>query len=129
MPDDPPPGKVDVGKIKEPAKEFTFEAGAEEIDTAAYKEEIQNEFLEAQLESFRQNTGERRKYAKGLFRLVVGWTCGVYALLLLQGFWGDSKTFYLSDNVLIAVIATSGLTGIFLVVAKYLFPGRDSDKQ
>ena len=50
-------------------------------------------------------------------------------ILVLQGFGSNSHWFAISEAVVIAAIGgtTINVIGIFIVVAKYLFPKRDSE--
>ncbi len=76
----------------------------------------------AELASFRQDTSERKRYAKNIFSLTCLWVGGIYFLLLLQGF--NYGGFFLSDKVVIASIGstTANIIGVFLIVTRYFFP-------
>ena len=86
----------------------------------------QEQFLllkqKAELDSFRQDTGERKKYAKNILFLTCIWVGGIYLLLLFQGF--GYQGFRLSENVLLAAIGstTANIIGVFLIVTRYFFP-------
>ncbi len=77
---------------------------------------------EAELQSFTQDTGERKKYAQRIFWLVAAWIAAVFALLMLAGF-GVHGFFYLSEKVLLAAIGstTVNILGVFFIVVRYLF--------
>ena len=74
---------------------------------------------EALLEDFRQDIKERKKYANRIYWLIVVWLLGIAVLLFC---------FYsrVDSSVLIALLSgtTVNVLGIFVVVAKYLFPQR-----
>lgn len=74
----------------------------------------------AELDSYRQDTKERKKYATRIYWICVGWVGGIFTLLLLNGFGWH---FHLSDSVLLAAIGstTASILGIFYIVVKYLF--------
>jgi hypothetical protein len=74
--------------------------------------------------SYQQDINQLQRYAGRIFWLVVAWLSGTFALLLLQGFLGPNHWFNLDDAVLIAAIGgtTINVIGIFIVVARYLFP-------
>lgn len=80
----------------------------------------------ARLVGLIQDIKERKIYARRAFCLVSAWLAGVFFLLLLQGFLSSSGVFDLADAVLLAVVGgtTLNVIGIFLVVARYLFPKR-----
>jgi hypothetical protein len=85
-------------------------------ESSAYKAAL----IKAQIDDFKQDTSERKKYANRIFCLVVGWLLGVAVLLLI---------FHslVTERVLIALLSgtTINVLGIFVVVAKYLFPHRN----
>ncbi len=68
----------------------------------------------------RQRRVQRRDYAERIFSLMVWWLLGIGGILLLQAL---SNEFYLSENVLLALIGgtTANVLGIFYYVAKFLF--------
>src|SRR4051794_20125860 len=67
----------------------------------------------------------RTKYSAYLFWLVVGWLGAVMAVMLAQGF--AYGMFKLADSVLIALLGTTtvNVLGLFVIVARYIFPRRD----
>lgn len=77
--------------------------------------ELKNE----ELTEKRQNREERKKYAKWIFFLLIGYVFVVLLLLFFCGF----KLITLSDTVLVSLLTTTtvNIIGIFLVVTKYLF--------
>ena len=127
MPPQPPPplnlGDISAGPI-----------GPDEPDAETLKEEKeleQDEDIDAQerralLDSINLDIELRRRYAGRIFWLVVGWLIGVGVLLLLDGALSPWKLFSLPSSVLIAAISgtTINVIGIFVIVARYLFPQR-----
>ncbi|KQS24741.1 hypothetical protein [Dyadobacter sp. Leaf189] len=81
----------------------------------------------AELESFRQDTQERKKYAKLIFWMVALWLAGIFGIILMVGF--ESMHFKLTNEVTIALITTTtiNVAAFFLAVTKYLFPNRNRD--
>jgi hypothetical protein len=76
----------------------------------------------ARIEAIKQDTTERKRYANRTFWLVCFWLGGIALTIVAQGFkaWG----FYLDADIVMALIGgtTTGVVGIFLIVARYLFP-------
>lgn len=84
-------------------------------------------FYAAQTEGLRQDIHERKKYASRIFLLCGFWILAVFLLLVAQGL--SSRTgFNLSQPVLLAAIGstTANIIAVFVIVARYLFPGKDS---
>lgn len=75
---------------------------------------------------FKQDTNERKAYAKRIFYLVCVWLIAVLLILVAVGFSWHS--FVLSDKVLLALIGGTSVNvlGLFAIVANYLFPKRRS---
>ncbi len=78
----------------------------------------------AHIESYRQDTDQRKTYSDRIFALVAIWLITIIGLVGLQGFrlWG----FYLEPATVQTIIGatTAGVIGILLVVIRYLFPRR-----
>lgn len=85
---------------------------------------LQDQFVQIQ-----QNHNLRVSYTGRIYRLVVTWLGCVVACVLLAGFgcWG----FRLSDAVLVAFITstTVNVVGLFVLVAKWMFPSGNADPQ
>lgn len=83
-------------------------------------------FYAAQTEGLRQDINERKKYASRIFVLCGIWIFAVFLLLVAQGLsrW---TSFNLPQPVLLAAIGstTANIIAVFLIVARYLFPGKD----
>ena len=81
---------------------------------------------EVELEGLKQDIEERKIYAKHIYILVSVWLVGILILLMVQGFFSPLGIFNLSNSVLLAVIGgtTINVIGLFVVVARYLFPRR-----
>jgi hypothetical protein len=97
------------------------ERAAVDADDCTTLEQIEILKGKAELASFNQDTGERKRYAKNIFILTCLWVGGIYVLLLLQGF---GLHFRLGENVLLAAIGstTANIIGVFLIVTRYFFP-------
>ena len=109
-------------------------------NTAGYAEEKNR----AELESYRQDTKERKKYAELIFWMVALWLGGIFLIILMVGFRTINihttslmppfqvtqsefnLEFTLSNEVTIALITTTtiNVAAFFLAVTKYLFPNR-----
>lgn len=84
-----------------------------DLDSQKKKTEIANA---------QQNIDERKKYAHRTFCLVCCWLAAIAGMIVLQGF--NLFGFWLDSGIVIAMIGgtTTGVVGIFLIVARYLFP-------
>lgn len=104
-------------------------------------------FAEERLEGLKQDRAERKKYAKWTFVFLCIFTIIILSIIILAGFGNicgfsfnllglvptftfsfkpcpeNTKTFHLSDSVLITLITTSlsTIVGIFILVMRYLF--------
>lgn len=96
---------------------------APDSETRVEEKDLDAQERQLHLTSTQQDIAERRKYAGRVFWLVVFWIAGIFVLLLCEGF-SSTTTFHLDDSVLIAAIGgtTINVIGIFIVVARYLFP-------
>lgn len=92
------------------------------------KLEIENERLRNELAQARDLHDIRKTYTRKLFWLIVGW---LSVVVIYVGLTATVKTsFNLSDNVLIAFITstTVSVLGLFVLVAKWLFPANAKDE-
>lgn len=102
------------------------------LETETLKQEqlrVELEKLRAELESFNQDIRQRRTFAPKLYLLTCCWLAAVLGVLFTQGFSdGRLHFFHLNDNVLIALLGTTtvNVVGLFYVVAKYLFPEKNT---
>ena len=78
-------------------------------------------------DQFAQNIKERKALARTLLILTCTWLGIVIAIILMSG-WKKHTDFFLSDNVLIALITTTTINviALFKVVTEYIFPDGDS---
>lgn len=84
------------------------------------KARLLNEALEGENKSDTQDRGQRKGFAISVFALVSLYLASVLAVLFIQGF---SKSFYLSDSVLITLLGTTtaNVISILVIVVTYLF--------
>lgn len=77
--------------------------------------------------SFSQNMGERKIYARDIFRLTIVWSALIFLILFLCGWHG----LFLSDKVIITLISSTTINffGFFFLVTKYLFNAGASGQQ
>ncbi len=89
-------------------------------ETAWWNAQMQKE----NFKTLRQDRKQRRKYSKLLFKLIAVWLFAVGAVVFCHGF--AAVPFELSDVVLATLLGTTNgaVLGLFLVVARYLFPAR-----
>jgi len=119
-----PPVNTDLGRLAGAAQEEE-QAKIDEPDTFVKyqyeKLELDNERLEDENERLRDVHELRKEYIPKLFGLTCLWLVVVTAFL-----WkvAGGRDFYLSDNILIALITstTINVIGIFLIAARWLFP-------
>lgn len=120
-PDDCPTPAKDIFLESITASEV--EAASSKPDALSRRERLDLEYERgvAQLENYKEEIKQRRKYARRIFILTCLWVTAIYGLILLQGF--AYKGFHVSDSVLLAAIGTTtaNIIGVFLIVAKYLF--------
>jgi hypothetical protein len=98
-----------------------------DAETVLEEESVEFERVKAELDSYKQDTQERKKYAHRIFCMISCWIGGIFLILLLEGFDGIPRSFFhLSDEVLLASIGstTVNVLGIFYIVTHYLFPKR-----
>lgn len=135
---DPEPDVVEVHRPPGPSQDLlglfksmkvALEKGPSDDSRAqkapvAEKVSLAHELEREQLDSTKQDRKHRGRFGNWIFGVVVGWLLLVVLMLLLAGFkgWG----FYLSDAVLIAVLTTTtvNILGLLLAVTGYLFPKR-----
>ncbi len=92
------------------------------LDPASRWEAAELDLHRVEIESRKQDIGERKRYAKAVFLLICTWLLALFLVLGLQGF--KTGGFSLSDSVLLALVGgtTVNVIGIFIVVVSYLFP-------
>ena len=98
------------------------EAAPQEPDAHTNLETVMLALRQAEVESFKQDTIERKTYAFRIFLLTCAWVTAIYVLMILDGF--GFKNFHLVDSVMLAAIGstTANIIGVFLIVARYFFP-------
>lgn len=122
----PQDNNIDLTGIKEPENL----AQAPDSKTLNEEHDLDRQQKAAFVAGIWQDIRERKKYARHIFCLISIWLAGMFVLLLLQGF-GRNSWFNLADGVLMAAIGgtTLNVIGIFVVVARYLFPQRADTKR
>lgn len=115
------------------------EAVADELERKS--RELDNALKSDDNERKKEIHGLRKEYVPRLFYMIVWWLLAVAAFVFLTGYSADNLNnpdcqinctrFKLSDNVLIAFITTTTATviGVFVIVAKWLFPSPDDKKE
>jgi len=102
-------------------------AAVADSKTIEEEKDLEAQEWRAHIDGIKQDADERKLYAKRLFWLMAAWLAGIFLLLLAQGFLYPRNWFDLSENVLLAAIGTTtvNIIGMFVIVARYLFPKRD----
>lgn len=108
------------------AESTRFEADKLKIEVDRLRVDVdgfKNELVEA-----KELHKIRKRYIAYLLLLIVGWLIVVIVYVGLTG-WSSRSGFVLSDAVLIAFITstTVSVIGLFMVVAKWLFPATQKD--
>ena len=84
-------------------------------------DDIELQFKKEELESYRQDRGERKRFADNIFRLLICFLLITLGIVIASGI--DALRFGLSDTILITLLTTTSadIIGIFIFVVKYLF--------
>lgn len=102
--------------------------GKTDDDLAAIRgsAEIQRQLLQLELDDKANEVANRKTYTSRLFFSLVGWMVFVGLLVVVSG--ARCRIMTISDPVLITLLGTTTLNviGVFVFVAKYLFPHRSS---
>lgn len=100
---------------------------AENKAAEAERLQLENEGLRAELGRASELHDLRKTYTDKLFGLISWWLIIVVYLVILSAFFRPAFT--LSDSVLIAFITSTTVTviGLFIIVAKWLFPAPLAD--
>ena len=80
---------------------------------------------QALVDGAKQDIAERKKYAKYIYRLTVGWLILMGVILVAQGL--GIQGFHLDNSVLIALVTTTtgGIVGLLGFVVTYLFKTKE----
>lgn len=87
------------------------------------KRKLEEEEKLAYIDSYKQDTKERKHYAEKTFEFLCFYMFAVFLILVFVG--SDHIDFHFSDSVVIALITTTtaNVIGIFIFVMRYLFNG------
>lgn len=106
-----------------------FEAEVLSLDREAARIQLDNakkanDKLEEENKDLRHDRDQRTLFSKLIFGLVTLWLAAVLAIVAVDGALVD--TFVISETALTTLIGstTASVLGLFLVVARYLFPKR-----
>lgn len=105
-------------------------AKKEEIAYETSPQDFKEDLMKAQVDNLRQDMELRRTYSDRLFQILLGWLVFVGGMVVGAGtnleieILGTQVSFELSDTVLSVLLGTTTLNviGLFLVVARYIFP-------
>ncbi|TGG84143.1 MAG: hypothetical protein ERJ69_03630 [Aphanocapsa feldmannii 288cV] len=86
-----------------------------------------DQYHEQIIKDMEQKRDLRQKSASRVFYLVCCWLACVVAAVFCQGF--DFIPFKISDKILVIFITTTtvSILGLYIIVAKWLFPNNDKD--
>lgn len=121
-------------KIRQQVSQFSYEIGLispipnkkpdeksklEDEDLARQQQKNELKKQEILLGALSEDIGARKKYAKGIFILVICWFTIILGLIVLDGLYMMT----ISDNVIIALIGgtTLNVVGLFHFVLKYIY--------
>jgi hypothetical protein len=104
------------------------DAARKEIESSLEKLQIENDRLRQELKEAKDVHQLRKDYSGKLFSLIVVWLIFVLVYVGLAASTGGR--FRLAESVLIAFITstTVSVLGLFLLVAKWLFPSSHKDE-
>lgn len=110
--------KAAEADVEERDKDGQTDKGVKERTQKAY-----NDLLRERRKDLEQARGLREEFARKIYWMIVGWLCGVYAVVVLQG----STSFEVDRWVIITALGgtTATVFGILWVVADHLFPGNE----
>lgn len=116
------PAPIELGDIGEALS--AARAPEDREKTARLLADLEVHRQRADLEAKRLDNDLRRSYCERLFQLLAGWLAFV-ALFVACASYKDS-IFEASDAVILALLGTTtaNVIGVYLVVAKWLFPTR-----
>ena len=99
------------------------------LDLVEHKLSFQVQTLEQELLESKDTQNLRLNYSNKIFWLVCSWLVCVAVSVFLAGF--KIYNFSLSDKVLITFITstTVNVVGLFVVVAKWMFPSNNNTKK
>ena len=102
----------------------TLEEGQEDRDDL-YKNRVKRESLRTV--GLKDYVGLRRLYGIWILITTLGWITVIGMVVLLQGF--QAWNFFLPDSVMMTLLGTTtaNVIGLFIIVAKYLFPDNARD--
>jgi len=80
------------------------------------------ELKKIEMQEYKQNISERKRYANRVFIFVIGWLVAAISILILNGL----RILHLSDTILSILIGTTTLDifGFFYLVMRYLFENK-----
>lgn len=93
---------------------------------------LEQDFYKIHTAGLAQDIEERKHYALRIYKLTVGWLITLAAFVLLHG-WQSHLGLNISEKIILALItsATIQVVGLFVIVARYLFPSgnKSNDKR
>lgn len=100
----------------------TSKDGELEISASSDDQSIERALKVEEYKGKRQDREQRKDFAERIFSFLIWYMVVVGVILFLSGI--TVNHFYLSDTVLVTLLGTTtaNVIGIFIVVAKYLFP-------
>jgi len=96
----------------------------EGIIEAERKRTLQNDGIEAENKGKLLDNRLREKFSYLIFSLLAFWLVSVMTVIVLQGL----NLLFCTTSIVITTLlgsSTAGITGIFWLVARYIFPNRD----
>ncbi|MBZ5508230.1 MAG: hypothetical protein LAO78_22450 [Acidobacteriia bacterium] len=92
--------------------------------------ELEEKFYTVHTAGLAQDIEERKLYALRIYRLTVAWLAVLAVFVLLHG-WQNSLGLNISEKIILALItsATIQVVGLFVIVARYLFPSGITSKR
>ncbi|WP_128546657.1 hypothetical protein [Larkinella soli] len=112
-------------KAKETFRRLIESSAADPRNSSLSKNEFDlydEEERRARLAGLLQDISERKKFAQWIFWMVVGWLVVILGIIIAEGL----RLLDIPQAVTIALIGstTVNVTAFFVIVTKYLFPGK-----
>ena len=120
---------LNLVQAQEPSEQNEQTASLQDAEIRSLENDrlsLENKHLQEKIENLKQDRKQRKKYGKRLFGLVACWLSVLGLIVFLHGL--SHVPFELSVTVLTTLIGstTVSVLGLFVIVANYLFPKRDS---
>ena len=101
---------------------------ANEVDVEVLQIErldLENARLREAVASLEQDREQRKIFSYLLFGLVAAWLAAILSIVIVDGALGETFALPLEAILLLISSTTASIVGLFVFVARYLFPPRE----